>query len=267
MCNTSAMSPGSVAYVDVKKRTITPFIHTSAGPQNTNPHGFDVTPSNGGSLVVADYIYPVSLVNGPPLFRSTVQVWNLRGHWKSTVSFPNAAGIMDVKFIPHTNIAICSDGVHDTMFAFTPENPPVAIFDLTTVANGRQGLSTSLMRFTSDGRFMLATIEMRYVASFRVDATSFPPTVTPVTIFDFCAYTPFINCSALANNVPASHYVRLSLDEKRFVICNFFLNFGVAKVCCEPNADHVVHRVPVRPCFQLQSEHGRVRRRRLFPPA
>jgi hypothetical protein len=193
-----------------------------------NPHGIAVR-ADLNLMVTSDFICPTSTLDAVPGgldLRGSIRVWDLkRREILRTVDIPNAGGTIDVKLIPRDpeGRAYTAGMLDDKLYLVDTHNGTATpVFDFGTIEKGGW---PQLMRTTRDGRRLFITLNQ--VGKVVMFDTSEPSAPKVVSILDLG---------------PSSgpHYLRLTEDERRLVISDYFLNedsFG--KVHAE--GDHKIH--------------------------
>jgi selenium-binding protein 1 len=197
-------------------------------------------------MVTSDFICPTSTLHAVPGeldLRGSVRVWDLEQRQITrTVNIPNAGGTIDVKLIPRDpeGRAYTAGMIDDKLYLVdTRKGTATAVFDFGTIARGGW---PQLMRMTRDGRRLFIT--MNQAGKVVMFDTSRPASPTVLSVLDLGADS-------------GPHYLRLSNDERRLVISDYFLNEDtMGKVHAE--GDHKIHVVNVTrnamtldPRFQL----------------
>ena len=193
-----------------------------------NPHGISVRPALN-LMVTSDFICPTSTLHSMPGgldLRGSVRVWDFRKREiVRTVPIPNAGGTIDVKLIPADpeGRAYTAGMLDDKLYLVdTRQGTATAVFDFKTISSGGW---PQLMRMTRDGRRLFIT--MNQAGKVVMFDTSHPATPRVLTILDLGPDS-------------GPHYLRLTKDEKRLVISDYFLNEDAAgKVHAE--GDHKIH--------------------------
>jgi WD40 repeat protein len=193
-----------------------------------NPHGISVLPEIN-LMVTSDFICPSTTLNAIPGgldLRGSIRVWDFkRREILRTISIPNAGGTIDVKLIPGDSEArgFTAGMVDDKLYLInTRRGTAEPVFDFSTIQKGGW---PQLMQITHDGkRLFISMNQAGKVVMFDVSDPDEPRTLK---ILDLGP-----------NSGP--HYIKLTPDERRLVISDYFLNednFG--KVHAE--GDHKVH--------------------------
>ncbi len=203
--------------------------HPENPPQDGfDPHGISVRPEVN-LMVTSDFICPsttLHAVPGTPELRGSIRVWDF-AHREilRTIELPDPAGSIDVRLIPHDErqrgyTAGMADG---KLYLFDTQRGTVkVVFDFDTIASGGW---PQLMKMTRDGRRLFVT--MNVAGKVVMLDTSDPEEPKLLKVLDLGADS-------------GPHYLRLTGDEKRLVVTDYFLNedsFG--KVHAE--GDHRVH--------------------------
>ncbi|MBV8071484.1 MAG: hypothetical protein JO270_16365 [Acidobacteriaceae bacterium] len=203
--------------------------HPDAPPEDGfNPHGISVRPELN-LMLTSDFICPsttLHAVPGPLDLRGSIRVWDFRERRiVRTVRIPNAGGTIDVQLIPGDPLAraYTAGMLDDKLYLVDPYvGLATPVFDFASIQkNGWP----QLMRLTRDGQRLFIT--MNQAGKVVMFDTSDPAKPVVMRVLDLGA-----------NSGP--HYLRLTEDEKRLVISDYFLNedaFG--KVHSE--GDHKVH--------------------------
>jgi hypothetical protein len=220
-------APGRVVEFDDALRIVAEY---PANPpaDGFNPHGISVRPAMN-LMVTSDFICPTSTLQATPGgldLRGGIRVWDLKKRAiLRTVDIPNAGGTIDVKLIPNDpdGRAYTAGMLDDKLYLIdTRQGTATAVFDFKTIANGGW---PQLMRMTRDGRRLFIT--MNQAGKVVMFDTSRPSSPKVITVLDLGP-----------NSGP--HYLRLTNDEKRLVISDYFLNEDAAgKVHAE--GDHKIH--------------------------
>lgn len=224
-------APGRLAEFDRALNLIKEF------PENPpmdgfNPHGISVRPEIN-LMVTSDFICPSTTLNAVPGgldLRGSVRVWDLnRREILRTIEIPNAGGTIDVKLIPgdHAERGYTAGMLNDQLYVIDPKHATArAVFDFSTIAkNGWP----QLMQITRDGKRLF--VSMNQAGKVAMLDISQPEEPRLITVLDLGAYS-------------GPHYIKLTDDDKRLVISDYFLNeddFG--KVHAE--GDHKIRVVRV----------------------
>jgi selenium-binding protein 1 len=220
-------APGRVAEFDGALNLVKEY------PENPpmdgfNPHGISVRPEIN-LMVTSDFICPSTTLNavaGGLDLRGSVRVWDLRRREiLRTIEIPNAGGTIDVKLIPgdaHER-GYTAGMLDDQLYLIhAKQGTAKAVFDFSTIAKGGW---PQLMQVTRDGKRLFISMNQ----------------AGKIAMFDIAdADTPrLLKVLDLGPN-SGPHYIKLTSDEKRLVISDYFLNednFG--KVHAE--GDHQIH--------------------------
>ena len=220
-------APGRVAEFDGQLKLVREY------PDNPpmdgfNPHGISVRPEIN-LMVTSDFVCPATTLDavaGGLDLRGSVRVWDL--HHREilrTIDIPNAGGTIDVKLIPgdRGERGYTAGMLDDHLYLLnTRLGTAQAVFDFSTISKGGW---PQLMQITRNGKRLF--ISMNQAGKVVMFDTSDPDEPRVLKILDLGA-----------NSGP--HYIKLTPDEKRLVISDYFLNednFG--KVHAE--GDHKIH--------------------------
>jgi hypothetical protein len=258
MCNEQAGNPGNIVLIDCKHRNFSSHLSNISEFTNFNPHGFDR--QSDGTITVTNYIFPATLL-APSIadivFRDTVMVISNTGHLQETFTmapFPEKTagvgtgnGFMDFKYIPkdpYNRGYVC--GTNDNqMYLLRQGQPPLHVFDFSYLSgrtDGHGGLSAGIVSYATDGKRMVMSLLMKWVVLMNItdpehpfvlrhfgwcNATEILNTTFPVTGHPDQRFTYAQLCAT--GVLPATHYVLWPPGEKRFMVINYFLNFGLSK--------------------------------------
>lgn len=220
-------APGRVAEFDGALNLVKEY------PENPpmdgfNPHGISVRPEIN-LMVTSDFICPSTTLNavaGGLDLRGGVRVWDLRRREiLHTIEIPNAGGTIDVKLIPgdpHER-GYTAGMLNDQLYLIHARHGTAkAVFDFGTVAKGGW---PQLLQITRDGKRLFVSMNQAgKIAMFDISDPDEPRLLKALDLG--------------LNSGP--HYIKLTPDEKRLVISDYFLNednFG--KVHAE--GDHKIH--------------------------
>ena len=220
-------APGRVAEFDPQLNLIHEHPH-SPPEDGFNPHGISVRPEIN-LMVTSDFICPSTTLDAVPgglELRGSVRVWDLkRRQILRTISIPNAGGTIDVRLIPgdpHER-GYTAGMIDDKLYLLnTRQGTARQVFDFSTIAKGGW---PQLMQITHDGkRLFISMNQAGKVAMFDISDADEPRLLKVLDLG------------------PSSgpHYIKLTPDERRLVISDYFLNednFG--KVHAE--GDHKIH--------------------------
>jgi selenium-binding protein 1 len=237
-------SPGRVVELDGDRKIVAE--HPANPPQDGfNPHGISVRPSLN-LMVTSDFICPTSTLHTTPGgldLKGSVRVWDLkRREILRTVQIPGAGGTIDVKLIPGDaeGRAYTAGMLDNKLYLIdTHAGTATAVFDFGTIAKGGW---PQLMRMTSNGRRLFIT--MNQAGKVVMFDTSRPAAPRVLSVLDL-------------GEKSGPHYLRLTADERRLVISDYFLDEdSMGKVHAE--GDHKIHVAKVTrkslsldPRFQL----------------
>jgi hypothetical protein len=220
-------APGRVAEFNAKHELIAE--HPAVPPEDGfNPHGISVRPELN-LMVTSDFICPSTTLHAMPGgldLRGSVRVWDLRQRTiLRTIQIPNAGGTIDVRLIPGDRYArgYTAGMLDDRLYLIDPNAGTAAsVFDFSSIQKGGW---PQLMRMTQDGTRLFIT--MNQAGKVVMFDTSQPARPKVLRILDLGPDS-------------GPHYLRLTDDERRLVVTDYFLNedsFG--KVHAE--GDHKVH--------------------------
>ena len=227
MAGAQGHAPGRVAEFDGALNLVKE--HPEDPPMDGfNPHGISVRPEIN-LMVTSDFICPSTTLDAVPgglELRGSVRVWDLkRRQILRSISIPNAGGTIDVKLIPrdHHERAYTAGMIDDKLYILNTRNGTAQpVFDFSTITKGGW---PQLMQITHDGkRLFISMNQAGKVAMFDI---SDPDEPWLLKVLDLGP-----------NSGP--HYIKLTPDERRLVISDYFLNednFG--KVHAE--GDHKIH--------------------------
>jgi selenium binding protein SBP56 len=237
-------SPGRVVEFNRELKIVAE--HPANPPaEGFNPHGISVR-SDLNLMVTSDFICPTSTLHSTPGgldLRGSVRVWDLaRREIVRTIDVPGAGGTIDVKLIPGDpeGRGYTAGMIDDKLYLLDPRaGTATAVFDFKAIANGGW---PQLMRTTRDGKRLFVT--MNQAGKVAMFDTSNPASPKLLSVLDLGADS-------------GPHYLRLTEDERRLVISDYFLNEDSAgKVHAE--GDHKIHvarvtrdRLILDPRFQL----------------
>ena len=227
MGSATGHAPGRVVEVDRDLKIV------AEHPQNPpaegfNPHGISVRPDLN-LMVTSDFICPSSTLHSMPgglELRGSVRVWDLsRREILRTIDLPGAGGTIDVKLIPHDDQGrgYTAGMLDDKLYLLdTRAGTATAVFDFKSIATGGW---PQLMRMTRDGKRLFVTMNQAgKVAMFDTSNRTAPRLLSVLDLG--------------ADSGP--HYLRLTDNERRLVISDYFLNEDAAgKVHAE--GDHKIH--------------------------
>ncbi len=220
-------APGRVAEFNGKLELVAE--HPASPPEDGfNPHGISVRPELN-LMLTSDFICPATTLHAAPNgleLRGSIRVWDLRQRTiVRTIQIPNAGGTIDVRLIPHDPLgrAYTAGMAGDQLYLVDPHaGTAESVFDFATVQKGGW---PQLMRMTSDGSRLFITLNQ--AGKVMMFDTSDPAHPRVLRILDLG---------------PGSgpHYLRLTEDERRLVVSDYFLNEdALGKVHAE--GDHKVH--------------------------
>jgi len=197
-------------------------------PDGFDPHGISIRPELN-LMVTSDFICPSTTLHAMPGdldLRGGVRVWDLTHRTiLRTVAIPKAGGTIDVRLIPGDpqGRAYTAGMLDDKLYLVdTNRGTASAVFDFGSIAKGGW---PQLMRMTGDGQRLFITLNQ--AGKVVMFDTSTPPEPRVLKVLDL-------------GEGAGPHYLRLTEDERRLVISDYFLNedsFG--KVHAE--GDHKIH--------------------------
>ncbi len=220
-------APGRVAEFDRNLALVAE--HPQTPPDDGfNPHGISVRPDRN-LMVTSDFICPSSTLHSMPgglELRGSVRVWDLaRRTIVRTIQIPNAGGTIDVRLIPGDPLdrGYTAGMLDDQLYLIDPNaGTATPVFDFGSIQKGGW---PQLMRVTADGRRLFVT--MNQAGKVVMFDTSDPASPRVLRVLDL-------------GPTSGPHYLRLTADERRLVISDYFLNEDAAgKVHAE--GDHKVH--------------------------
>ena len=220
-------APGRVAEFDRNLQLIAE--HPAAPPDDGfDPHGISVRPELN-LMVTSDFICPSTTLHAVPGgldLKGSIRVWDLQQRKiLRTIQIPNAGGTIDVRLIPGDSLArgYTAGMLDDQLYLIDPNaGAAKSVFDFSSIQKGGW---PQLMRMTEDGQRMFITLNQ--AGKVVMFDTSDPAAPKVLRVLDLGPES-------------GPHYLRLSADEQRLVISDYFLNedaFG--KVHAE--GDHKVH--------------------------
>ena len=208
--------------------------HPQNPPQDGfDPHGISIRPELN-LMVTSDFICPSTTLNAMPGdldLRGSIRVWDLTHRTiLRTIAIPKAGGTIDVRLIPGDPQARAyTAGMLDDKLYLVDTNrgAATAVFDFASIAKGGW---PQLMRMTGDGQRLFITLNQ--AGKVVMFDTSTPSEPKVLRVLDL-------------GEKAGPHYLRLTEDERRLVISDYFLNedsFG--KVHAE--GDHKIHVARVK---------------------
>lgn len=224
-------APGRVAEFNGSLQLVAE--HPATPPDDGfNPHGIAVRPELN-LMVTSDFICPMTTLDAMPGgldLRGSIRVWDLNHRTiLRTIKIPNAGGTIDVRLIPGDRFGrgYTAGMLDDQLYLVDPyAGTAVSVFDFGSIQKGGW---PQLMRMTQDGNRLFIT--MNQAGKVVMFDTSEPAHPKVLRILDLGA-------------AAGPHYLRLTDDERRLVVTDYFLNedsFG--KVHAE--GDHRVHVIRV----------------------
>ncbi|XP_037047101.1 uncharacterized protein LOC119081941 [Bradysia coprophila] len=256
MCDESAGSPGDMVIVNAVTCTAKSFLRNRGELQNFNPHGYGRLAN--GSVLTADYIVPITLTEPDAskiVFQSTVRHFYPDGSLQRTYNFQippghitglgEGIGFMELKAIPNDFLGrayACGTNTN-YIYLVTPGIPePVPVLDASVVNGHNVRPSAGIVSMFPSGKHALMTFQMRFIMLMDI---SMPESPKILYTFDFCtdssiagmpirvpgsnATTTFPEFCAANSNIVGTHVIIHPPGEKRFVVLNYFLKFGLAQ--------------------------------------
>jgi selenium-binding protein 1 len=193
-----------------------------------NPHGIALRPELN-LMVTSDFVCPATTLDAMPGmvdFRGSVRVWNLaRKTIVRTIELPGSGGTIDVKLIPRDprGRGYTAGMLDDKLYLIDPiAGAATPVFNFGTIQ--KDGWP-QLMRINKAGTRLFITMNQ----------------AGKVVMFDIAdpAHPKVLRILDLG---PGSgpHYLRLTENERRLVVSDYFLNEdSLGKVHAE--GDHIVH--------------------------
>jgi 56kDa selenium binding protein (SBP56) len=210
MGSASGGAPGRVAEFDIHGTLVGEWPSTPPS-DGFSPHGISIRPESN-LMVTTDYVVPISTIDGPLNFEDQVRVWDLaKRQIVRTVKLPNAGSTMDMQLIPKDPKlrAIVPGQAGQLWLIDTQAGTAKAAFDFTTLPNQAQKSQPHIVKFTADGNRMFVSDYGRSVV-YLLDSSN-------------PGHIRLLDIIALGNNA-GPHYMRLSKDERRLVVTDYFLN-------------------------------------------
>jgi selenium-binding protein 1 len=211
-------TPGRVAEFDKHLNLVKEW--PEEPPPGFNPHGISLRPELN-LMVTSDFVDPASTLDtfvGPPQYRNTIRVWDLRRRQiVQTITVPSpGVGTMEVKLIPrdHRGRAYTPGLLDGLLYLVDPINGTAhPVFDFATLfphgETPNRGGAPQLVTMTRDGsRMFIGLFESGQVVMLD---TSNPEHPWPLSVVN------------LGRNA-GTHSVELSPDERRVVVSDYFLS-------------------------------------------
>jgi selenium-binding protein 1 len=245
MGGSNGANPGRVVEYDKHQQ----FIQTwpSAPPDDGfNPHGIAIDEARN-LMLTSDFICPVHTLHVPGgdgvMLRGSVRVWNLahRSITRTiTVGDPaHPAGTIDVQLIPadpHHRAFTAGMADNQLYLIDTEAGHATAVFDFGAFAIPNAPVWPQLMRISRDGRRLFVSLNYAGLAGkivmLDIDRPEHPHVLSTVDLG------------------PGSgpHYLRLTQDERRLVVSDYFLVEDLAPGgVVHAEGDHKVHVINVGP--------------------
>lgn len=220
-------APGRVAEFNAKLELVAEHPATPPG-DGFNPHGISVRPELN-LMLTSDFICPATTLHAMPGnmdLRGSIRVWDFRQRSiLRTIHIPNAGGTIDVGLIPGDPHArgYTAGMLDDRLYLIDPHaGTATSVFDFSQIHKGGW---PQLMRMTRDGTRLFITMNQAgKVVMFDISDPAKPKVLRVLDL----------------GPDSGPHYLRLTKDERRLVVSDYFLNedsFG--KVHAE--GDHKVH--------------------------
>jgi selenium-binding protein 1 len=220
-------APGRVAEFDKNLQLVAE--HPAAPPDDGfNPHGIDLRPELN-LMVTSDFVCPSTTLHSMPDgvdFRGSIRVWNLSQKTiLRTIELPDSGGSIDVKLIPGDPDArgYTAGMLDDQLYLIDPNaGTTTPVFDFGAIQKGGW---PQLMQINRDGTRLFITLNQAgKVVMFDISDPAQPKVLR---VLDLGAAS-------------GPHYLRLTEDERRLVVSDYFLNEdSLGKVHAE--GDHIVH--------------------------
>ncbi len=220
-------APGRVAEFNSKLELIAEH-PTNPPDDGFNPHGISIRPELN-LMVTSDFICPSTTLHAVPGgldLRGSIRIWDLNHRTiLRTAEVPNAGGTIDVRLIPNDaqGRAFTAGMLDDQLYLIdTAHGTAKGVFDFGSIAKGGW---PQLIRINKEGDRLFITMNQ----------------AGKVVMFDiFSPDRPKVLRVLDLGSSSGPHYLRLTDNERRLVISDYFLNedsFG--KVHSE--GDHKVH--------------------------
>jgi 56kDa selenium binding protein (SBP56) len=230
--------PGRVAEFDRNLRLVGEWPENPPA-HDFNPHGISARPELN-LMVTSDFMMPASSLNvvpGDPLLRGSIRVWDLENRSiVRTIVIPSAIGTMDVKLIPKDPLGRAfTAGMFDGLVYLldTAGGTWSVVFDCEDIVPHvdvpvRGGMTQLLAMPRSGDRLIFALFQAGQVGMLDVRDLKHP-----------------VQSAIVSLGIDAGpHMIKLTDDDKRLVVSDYFLNeddFG--KIHFE--GDHHVHVIKV----------------------
>ncbi|CAF3370509.1 unnamed protein product [Rotaria sp. Silwood1] len=258
MCNENAVSPGDIVFIDAKTGSSKSILPNASSLINFNPHGFGRL--NNGSLFVADYIIPLTLTGNDRseiIFQNTTRHFFPDGTLQRTFQFeyPTAPGsttgigtgigFMELKSIPNDPYGrsyACATNLNAMYLIGPGMSKPILALDASIVNGYQKRASSGITSIFPDGQRLLMTFQMRFVLLLNIIDPARP---LIIRVFDFCSNKEldhvyiqvpdsnetltFREYCVRNNNITGAHILVHPQGERRFIVFNYFLQFGLAQ--------------------------------------
>jgi selenium-binding protein 1 len=214
-------TPGRVVELDRKLRLVKEWPENP--PQDGfNPHGISVRPDLN-LMVTVDFLSPSStlLPTDGPVVRGSIRVWDLaQRRIVRSIFLPTPSGSMDVRLIPSDPQGRAyTIGMFDGMLYLvdTTQGTAKPVFDFSPIVPGTPipGAMPQIIEMTGDGQRLFVAQSM--TGKVLMFDTSHPEAPVLISVVDL-------------GPDAGPHMMMLTMDEKRLVVSDYFLNedsFGV----------------------------------------
>jgi selenium-binding protein 1 len=228
-------APGRLAEFDAGLNLVTEWPQTPPA-DGFNPHGISVRPEIN-LLVTSDFVNPVSTLvgfPGGPQLRGAIRVWNLASrNIVRSIFIPTALGTMDVKLIPGDPLGrALTAGMFDGLIYLvdTQAGTYKPAFDTAAIAGvGVMGMP-QILAVTQDGtRLIFPLLATGQIVMLDISNPEKPFVLS------------IVNLGAGAQ----PHDIDLTVDNKRLIVTDYFLNEDAAGVI-HFEGDHKVHVLEVQ---------------------
>jgi selenium-binding protein 1 len=237
-------APGRVVEFDGRLRRVGSW---PANPpvDGFNPHGISVR-ADLNLMLTSDFILPdstLSVVQGPPVLRSTVRVWDFqrRGIVK-TIEAPGGVGMLDVKLLPgdRRGLGYTTGLFNGLLYLIDPQaGTATEVFDFADVvphvATPIKGGMPQLLQATGDGsRLLVSLFQAGQVVMLDTTDRWHPKQVGVVNL----------------GPGAGPHMIRLTHDDRRLVASDYFLVEDMYPLASpgkvQFEGDHKIHVLKVR---------------------
>jgi len=207
-----------------------------------NPHGLSVDEAHN-LMLTSDFICPAHTLlipgGGGVMMRGCIRVWDLahRSVTRSiTVGAPaQPAGTMDVQLIPNDpQLRALTAGMADGKLYLidTQKGTAKAVFDFSALAAAGTPAMPQLLRVNKQGTRLFVTVNVPgKVAMLDISSPEQPKLLSVVEL----------------GPSAGPHYLRLSQDEKRLIVSDYFLVEDLAPAgVVNADGDHKIHVINVQ---------------------